>query len=89
MRPTERAYLEHLIVSYNGDLRGMVEDLLGRERRVRCAVAGFGAIGAVVEGSALVATVPRIVAQQIVRQRPKLRLARLPLAHDDGGMDLL
>ncbi len=59
-RPTERAYLaqQHVIVSYNGDLRGTVEDNMGRERDVRCSVASFGSIGAIVDGSALVATLP-------------------------------
>lgn len=90
-RPTVRAYLaqEHVVVSYNGDLRGIVEDLLGRERKVRCSVAGFGAIGAIVDGSRLVATVPEIVARAIHRQRPHLRLVPLPIEHPSGGMDLL
>jgi LysR family transcriptional activator of mexEF-oprN operon len=90
-RPTVRAYLaqEHVIVSYNGDLRGVVEDLLGRERKVRCSVAGFGALGAIVDGSRLVATVPDIVARAIHRQRPHLRVVPLPIEHAAGGMDLL
>ncbi len=90
-RPSERAYLaqQHVIVSYNGDLRGTVEDNMGRERDVRCSVASFGSIGAIVDGSALVATLPGIVAQQIARQRPHLRTAPLPIAHPAGGMDLM
>lgn len=49
-RPTERAYLaqDHVIVSYNGDLRGVVEQSLGRQRRVRCSVEGFASVGAIV-----------------------------------------
>ncbi len=41
---TERDYFahDHVIVSYNADLRGIVEDLLGKSRRVRCSVASFG-----------------------------------------------
>ena len=90
-RPTERAYLaqDHVIVSYNGDLRGVVEDLFGRERRVRCSVASFGSIGAIVEGGRLVATVPAIVATQIVRLRPHLRMAPIPFSHEPGDIDLL
>lgn len=90
-RPTERAYLaqEHVIVSYNGDLRGTVEDRLGVERRVRCSVASFGAIGAIVDGSPLVATLPDVFAAQLLRQRPHLRSAPFPFAHPAGGMDLL
>ena len=90
-RPTARAYLaqEHVIVSYNGDLRGVIEDTFGVERRVRCSVASFGGIGAIVEGGNLVATVPEIVAFDILRQRPRLRSAPLPFPHPAGGMDLL
>jgi LysR family transcriptional activator of mexEF-oprN operon len=90
-RPTERAYFahEHVIVSYNGDLRGIIEDSFGRERRVRCSVASFSCIGAIVEGGPLVATVPEIVAFPIVRQRPQLRTAPLPFDGLWGGMDLL
>ncbi len=91
MRPTERAHLaqDHVIVSYNGDLRGIVEDTFGKERRVRCSVASFGSIGAIVDGGRLVATIPRVVAPQILRVRPHLRIAPIPFAHQPGTMDLL
>lgn len=90
-RPTERAYLaqEHVIVSYNGDLRGMVEEAFGKERRVRCSVASFGSVGAIVDGGRLVATLPIIVASQILRTRPHLRLAPIPFAHRPGTIELL
>lgn len=90
-RPTERTYLaqQHVIVSYNGDLRGIVEDTFGRERRVRCSVASFSSIGALVDGGSLVATVPDIVASEILALRPHLRVAPLPLPHRVGGPDLL
>src|SRR4051812_43355594 len=67
-QPTERAYLaqDHVIVSYNGDLRGIVEDIYGRERRIRCSVADFSSIGAIVDGGRLVATIPIIFAPQIL-----------------------
>jgi LysR family transcriptional activator of mexEF-oprN operon len=48
----------HVVVSYNGDTRGIVEDFLGVERRVRCSVASFAALGDIVEGTDLLATVP-------------------------------
>lgn len=91
MRPTERAYLaqDHVIVSYNGDLRGVIEETFGRERRVRCAVASFSAIGAIVDGSALVATIPIIFASQILDLRPHLRAAPIPFPHEPGSIDLL
>jgi LysR family transcriptional activator of mexEF-oprN operon len=90
-RPNKRAYLaqEHVIVSYNGDLRGMVEDSFGIERRVRCSVASFSAIGAIVDGGPLVATLLDVFAAQLLRQRPHLRRATFPFAHPAGGMDLL
>lgn len=90
-RPTERSYLaqDHIIVSYNGDLRGIVEDAYGRERRVRCSVSSFASIGAVVDGSRLVATIPSIVAAQILAARPHLRAARFPFPHADGSIELL
>jgi LysR family transcriptional activator of mexEF-oprN operon len=90
-RPTERVYLaqDHVIVSYNGDLRGFVEDAFRRERRIRCSVSTFAAVGAIVDGSSLVATVPTIVAMPILRQRPHLRTARFPFPRIEGGLDLL
>jgi LysR family transcriptional activator of mexEF-oprN operon len=90
-RPTERAYLaqEHVIVSYNADLRGVVEDSFGRERRVRCSVASFGSVGAILDGGRLVATLPSVVAAQILRTRPHLRLATVPFSHPAGSIDLL
>jgi len=90
-RPTERAYLaqDHVIVSYNGDLRGVIEDNFGRERRVRCSVASFSAIGAIVDGGPLVATIPVVFAPQILALRPHLRLAPLPFIHEPGTIELL
>jgi LysR family transcriptional activator of mexEF-oprN operon len=89
--PTERAYLaqEHVIVSYNADLRGVIEDTFGRERRVRCSVASFGGVGAIVDGGPLVATVPIVVAAQILRSRPHLQLSAIPFAHEPGSIELL
>jgi LysR family transcriptional activator of mexEF-oprN operon len=90
-RPTERAYLAqaHVVVSYNGDLRGVIEETFGRERRVRCAVASFSSVGAIVDGGRLVATIPVVVAAQILQLRPHLRMSALPFPHPPGGIDLL
>lgn len=90
-RMTADAYFSrpHLVVSYNGDLRGIVEDALGRERDVRCSVSSFWSVGAIVDGTPLVATVPRFVAERIVRERPHLRMAKLPLAHVGAPIELL
>ncbi|HWO23855.1 MAG TPA: LysR family transcriptional regulator [Kofleriaceae bacterium] len=80
---------EHVVVSYNGDLRGIVEDVLRRARRVRCAVSTFANVGAIVDGSALLATVPSIVARQILRVRPHLRVAALPFTLPGSPLELL
>jgi LysR family transcriptional activator of mexEF-oprN operon len=90
-RLTLERYLahEHVIVSYNGDLRGIVEDMFGVQRRVRVSVPTFHSIGALVDGSALLATVPGVVAREIVSLRPSLRTAALPLALEGSPMELL
>ncbi|WP_437670218.1 LysR family transcriptional regulator [Sorangium sp. So ce131] len=90
-RLTMARYLahEHVVVSYNGDLRGVVEDTLGVQRRVRVSVSTFHSVGAVVEGSALLATVPGIIAQEITSLRPSLRAAALPLALEGMPVELL
>lgn len=84
-RMTERQYFErpHVVVSYNGDLRGIVEDMLRKQRDVRCSVPSFASIGAIVEGSPLVATIPDIVAEQIRKTRP--RLVAVPVPFDLAG----
>lgn len=80
---------DHVIVSYNGDLRGVVEDLLQRQRRVRCSVSTFANLGAVIDGTALLATVPTMVARQIVSLRPHLRTTALPFTMSGAPMELL
>lgn len=78
---TEQVYFarEHIIVSYNGDLRGIVEDVLGKARKVRCSISGFANLGAVLDGTAMLATVPAMVAAQIRATRPHLRTRPVPL----------
>ena len=90
-RPSERTYFahEHVIVSYNGDLRGIVEDLLQKSRRTRCSVTSFANIAAIVENSALLATVPRLVARAAIAQRPQLGLSELPFRLAGADTELL
>jgi LysR family transcriptional regulator, mexEF-oprN operon transcriptional activator len=90
-RLTERAYFEHehVIVSYNADLRGIVEDTLGKTRRTRCSVSSFSNIASIVEGSALLATVPRLLAREAVERRPALAMAELPFRLAGAGTELL
>lgn len=90
-RLTERSYFEHehVIVSFNADLRGIVEDALHKTRKSRCSVSGFANVPAIVEGSALLATVPRLLASEAVAKRPQLRWAELPLALSGATTELL
>jgi LysR family transcriptional activator of mexEF-oprN operon len=77
---TEAEYFarDHVIVSYNGDLRGIVEDMFGKARNVRCSVSGFANIGAIVDGTAMLATIPEMVAKKIRATRPHLKTKPLP-----------
>ena len=90
-RLTLEAYFaaEHVVVSYNADLRGIVEDALGRARRVRCSVSTFASIGALVDGDELIATVPRAVAQEIRRLRPHLATSELPFPLAGSASELI
>lgn len=90
-RLTEAAYFarDHVIVSYNGDLRGIVEDLLGKSRRIRCAVSSFAGMGAILDDTDLIATVPEMVAMQILAIRPHLRTCPVPLPLRGSPIELL
>lgn len=80
----------HVIVSYNADLRGIVEDTTGKARRVRCSLASFSHVGDVIDDTDLVATVPGVVAEQIRATRPHLRTAALPFRlGGDAHVELL
>ena len=90
-RMSERDYFahDHVIVSYNADMRGIVEDMLHKQRRVRCSVASFSHVGSVVEGSAMLATVPTVVARHLLRVHPRLRSAQLPFSLAGAPLELL
>jgi LysR family transcriptional activator of mexEF-oprN operon len=77
---TEAEYFahDHVVVSYNGDLRGIVEDLYGKARKVRCSVSSFANIGAIVDGTAMLATIPELVAVKILATQPHLETRPLP-----------
>ncbi|APR81478.1 Transcriptional regulator, LysR family protein [Minicystis rosea] len=79
---TEAEYFarEHVIVSYNGDLRGVVEDVLGKTRNIVCSIPSFGSLGALIDGTARLATIPEIVATYIRAVRPHLRTKPLPFS---------
>ena len=88
---TEAVYFEHehVIVSYNADLRGFVEDMFRKTRRIRCSVSSFLVIGALIEGSSMLATVPQIVAREILSVRPHLRTKQLPFELGGSFWELL
>jgi LysR family transcriptional activator of mexEF-oprN operon len=77
---TEADYFarDHVIVSYNSDLRGIVEDTYHKARNVRCSVSSFANIGAIVDGTAMLATIPEFVAAKIIATRPHLETKPLP-----------
>ena len=80
---------EHVGVSYDGTLRGLVEQMFAVERNVRVSVASVHSVGPIVDGSALVATLPGVVARQIREQRPHLRIVPAPFPVDSISVDLL
>jgi len=84
---TEAEYFarEHVIVSYNGDLRGIVEDAFGKTRKVRCSIASFANLGALIDGTAMLATVPTLVADHIRKTRPHLKTKPLPFSIDTSS----
>ncbi len=88
---TEKEYFArpHVIVSHNGDLRGIVEDQLRKTRDVRCSVSSFAHIGAIIEGTGMLATVPRLVAAHLRAVRPHLRTRRLPFTIRSSYAELL
>jgi len=79
-KPSLERYLaaEHVIVSYNGDLRGVVEDALGLHRRVRISVPTFAHVGPALSGTGLIATVPTSIARELMKTYPHLRCAEKP-----------
>ncbi|WP_394843151.1 LysR family transcriptional regulator [Pendulispora brunnea] len=88
---SEREYFarEHVVVSYAGDTRGIVEDSLGLARKVRISVPAFSYVADVVDGSPLLATIPTLVANHIIRTRPHLRSTPLPFSWESSIVELL
>jgi LysR family transcriptional activator of mexEF-oprN operon len=88
---TEKEYFarQHIIISYNGDLRGIVEDVLHKTRSVRCSVPSFAHVGTLLEGSSMLATVPHLIADHLRALRPYLKKKPLPFEIEGSGLDLL
>ncbi|WP_437282904.1 LysR family transcriptional regulator [Sorangium sp. So ce375] len=88
---TERAYFaqEHVIVSYAGDTRGIVEDELGKTRTARVSVPSFAYLADIVDGSSLVATTPALFARCVVEARRHLRAIAVPFSLQSAPIELL
>ncbi len=88
---TDKEYFAraHLIVSYNADLRGIVEDMFHKTRDVRCSVSSFAHVGALIEGTAMLATIPLVVADHICAVRPHLKKKPLPFTIPGSTLELL
>jgi LysR family transcriptional activator of mexEF-oprN operon len=88
---TEADYFarDHVIVSYNGDLRGIIEDLFEKTRKIRCSVSSFANLGALIDGTAMLATIPALVATQIRATRPHLKTKPLPFPIKGSPAELL
>jgi LysR family transcriptional activator of mexEF-oprN operon len=88
---TERSYFaqEHVVVSYAGDARGIVEDTVGKTRTVRVSVPAFSFVPDVVDGSNLVATIPNLFAMHILQTRPHLRALPLPFELERSELELI
>ena len=56
---------------------------------MRCSIGSFANLGAILEGSAMLATVPVMVANQIRATRPALRTKDLPLPIRGSDVELL
>jgi hypothetical protein len=54
---------------------------------VRVSVPTFQSVGALIDGSALPATVPEIVAREIIALRPQLRTRELPFGMTGAPSD--
>lgn len=87
----ERDYFahEHVVVSYAGDMRGVVEDALGKARKVRVSVGSFAYVADLVEGTPLLGTVPALIAEHMRRTHPRLRTRPLPLPLASAPIELL
>jgi LysR family transcriptional activator of mexEF-oprN operon len=76
------AALPHVMVTYRGATRGIVDEALalrGMERRVVCTVPGFSSVPPVLREMPAIATVPRVIADSW-RREYGLEVAELPVA---------
>jgi LysR family transcriptional regulator, mexEF-oprN operon transcriptional activator len=63
--------------------------MLGKTRNIRCSVSSFAHVGALIDGTSMLATVPQLVADQILLVRPHLKTKALPFALQGAFSELL
>jgi LysR family transcriptional regulator, mexEF-oprN operon transcriptional activator len=80
---------EHVIVSYAGDLRGIIEDTFGKTRNIRISVPSFNYLAEALNGTPLFATIPVRFADYLVATYPFLRTTELPFTFPATSLDLL
>jgi LysR family transcriptional activator of mexEF-oprN operon len=63
--------------------------MLGKTRSVRCSISTFANLGALIDGTAMLATVPALVADRIRVTHPHLRTKALPFELGGSYNELL
>ena len=66
-----------------------MEDALGKNRKVRCSISSFANLGALIDGTAMLATIPELVATHIRATRPHLKTRALPFTIKGSFSELL
>ncbi len=57
--------------------------------KIRCSISSFANLGALIDGTAMLATIPAMVAAHIRMTRPHLRTRPLPFAINGAYSELL
>lgn len=90
-RLTEAQYFarEHIIVSYAGDLRGIIEDTFGKTRTVRMSLPSFNYVATALAGTELLATVPDDFVPSLRHIGPQFKTSTLPFEFPTYSLDLM
>jgi LysR family transcriptional activator of mexEF-oprN operon len=63
--------------------------MFGKTRKIRCSISSFANLGALIDGTAMLATIPVLVAKQIRAIRPHLKTKALPFPIKGASAELL
>jgi LysR family transcriptional activator of mexEF-oprN operon len=63
--------------------------MVGKSRNVRCSISSFAHLGGLIEGTAMLATIPELVARQIRTSHPRLRTKPVPFPIPGSSSELL